>query len=350
MPFPEPRPHETKIYLQDAREWHKRKKQAFAVAYAYDELGLTHTATQIRKCALDIHFDVFADNTRAVFRRPNEFNYFCRQRHCPLCQMRRSLKSFYQLEPVYSRHVKDFPRQRAIHMVLTVPNMWGDALEDELNAMKEGIRRLTRCKDFKSRVTGWYRALEITWNSKRFDFNPHIHAALMMDEDYFKSNGDPGSLYLHQKEWLRLWQRSMGRTDIKVLWVERVRMPHFKDGDADPAKLLWELTKYVTKPSSFIPYNPQTRHYECDPEVLYYLHHALRGRHLTAKGGNFRRIHSELTRLASVPLEASFSPSVDPHGDDPYWLAEESYAWRKQPDGSSGYVLCTPTLNSMKGI
>ena len=325
-------------YLDDNRQWRKRKKQAFAVAKAYDFLGHENIARDMRICGTRLIFDVYADEHGGAYRRTNEFNYFCRQRQCPLCQMVKSRKAFFSLAPIYEEHLAKHPNRRAIHLVLTVPNMWGDILEKELDALKLGIRRFTRCKGFKSRVHAWYRALEVTWNAKRFDFHPHYHLLLIVDEDYFTPTGKPGSMYLHQSEWLLLWQRSMNREDIKILHVERVRMVSDEHGDVEPARILWEMTKYVTKPSSFIPYNPETRFYECDPEVLYWLHHTLKGRHLTTKGGKFRGVISEnLESVSGKPDADSFNGEQEPA--NPNWLADEVYRWTRHRGGNSGYVL-----------
>jgi plasmid rolling circle replication initiator protein Rep len=105
--------------------------------------------------------------------------HFCRVRHCPTCQWRRSLMwqaRFYQALP---NIVQSNPKARWIFLTLTVRNCDITDLGDTLAHMNKSFQRLKERKEFKP-VLGWIRTTEVT-KGKDGSAHPHFHALLMVD-------------------------------------------------------------------------------------------------------------------------------------------------------------------------
>ncbi|WP_338057085.1 protein rep, partial [Salinivibrio socompensis] len=80
--------------------------------------------------------------------------HFCRVRHCPVCQWRRTLMwqaRFYQAMP---RLAAEHPKARWIFLTLTVKNCQISELRDTLKHMNASWQRLKDRKEFKT-VSGW---------------------------------------------------------------------------------------------------------------------------------------------------------------------------------------------------
>ncbi|MDK6280879.1 protein rep, partial [Escherichia coli] len=86
---------------------------------------------------------------------------FCRVRHCPICQWRRSLMwqaRFYQSLP---KIVAEYPDARWLFLTLTVRNCPITELGDTLTVMNAAFQRLKDRKEFRG-VLGWVRTTEVT--------------------------------------------------------------------------------------------------------------------------------------------------------------------------------------------
>ena len=87
--------------------------------------------------------------------------HFCRVRHCPVCQWRRSLMwqaRFYQSLP---KLVTEHPKARWLFLTLTVRNCPITELGETLTAMNAAWQRLKDRKEFRP-VLGWVRTTEVT--------------------------------------------------------------------------------------------------------------------------------------------------------------------------------------------
>ena len=104
--------------------------------------------------------------------------HFCRVRHCPVCQWRRSLMwqaRFYQSLP---RIVADYPDARWMFLTLTVRNCAIGELGDTLSRMNTAFQRLKDRKEFRP-VQGWIRTTEVTRGSDG-SAHPHFHTLMMV--------------------------------------------------------------------------------------------------------------------------------------------------------------------------
>jgi plasmid rolling circle replication initiator protein Rep len=175
--------------------------------------------------------------------------WFCRVRHCPVCQWRRSLMWQARVYKALPLLIRDYPDTRFLFMTLTIKNCAVEDLRHTLAVLGKGWKRLTELRVWPA--IGWVRSVEIT-RSKDRTAHPHYHCLLMVAPAYFQ--GD----YLKQKEWAELWRQCLHINyrpvvDIRVVRPEQ-RLP---SGQVIPAPWnVWgavvEILKYAVKPSDMV--------------------------------------------------------------------------------------------------
>ena len=115
-------------------------------------------ADRINGCSGILKFGVNPDQGKLVLKQA----YFCRVRHCPVCQWRRSLLwravMFQQLPKIQEL----YPTHRWVFLTLTVKNPPVTELRDTLKHMNDSWQRLIQTKRFKSGVAGFLRTTEVT--------------------------------------------------------------------------------------------------------------------------------------------------------------------------------------------
>ena len=175
--------------------------------------------------------------------------HFCRVRHCPVCQWRRSLMwqaRFYQSIP---KIVQVQPKARWLFLTVTVRNCAIGDLADTLIAMNAGWNRLRLRQEFKP-VLGWVRTTEVT-RARDGSAHPHFHALLMVPPSMLA-----GKNYVKQARWAELWRDCMRLDYSPVVDVRAVKDRAPEAGqtatDTQTAALqraVAETLKYSVKPS-----------------------------------------------------------------------------------------------------
>jgi plasmid rolling circle replication initiator protein Rep len=178
--------------------------------------------------------------------------HFCRVRHCPVCQWRRSLMwqaRFYQSLPAL---VEAHPKARWLFLTLTVRNCAIGELADTIKAMNAAWQRLKDRKEFKP-VLGWVRTTEVT-RGKDGTAHPHFHALLMVPPSWFK-----GSNYVKHARWVELWADCLRVDYLPNVDVRTVKPRSPRSGqtplDATAQALqgaVSETLKYSTKPADMV--------------------------------------------------------------------------------------------------
>ncbi|MCY6598279.1 protein rep, partial [Escherichia coli] len=163
---------------------------------------------------------------------------FCRVRHCPICQWRRSLMwqaRFYQSLP---KIVAEYPDARWLFLTLTVRNCPITELGDTLTVMNAAFQRLKDRKEFRG-VLGWVRTTEVT-RGKDGNAHPHFHILLMVSPSMLSGDG-----YVKHARWVELWRDCLRveydpNVDIRVV---KSRKP--KDGESLPCSVVDQLRGVV---------------------------------------------------------------------------------------------------------
>lgn len=231
------------------KPWDIHATERDQVQNLYLEAGHTYAARMV-DCSQWLEFALKA-NTDVVgtIGLKLQDSRFCRIRHCPVCQWRRSLKwraKFFQVLPQV-RVV--YPTARFLFLTLTIRNCELLNLRSTISDMNKAWRLLAKRKQFPA--IGWVRSLEVT-RSHDDTAHPHFHVLLMVSDNYFKAKGE----YLNQNEWSKLWRLSLGVeynpiVNIKVVKPKKNNRADGKEDDGLAAAVC-ETLKYTVKPNDLI--------------------------------------------------------------------------------------------------
>jgi len=198
---------------------------------------------------LEFARDPPTDNPQRKLKLTNA--WFCRVRHCPVCQWRRALQWQARLYQALPRLLMDYPEARFLFLTLTVRNCRVNELRSTLVLLARAWQRLIQLRTWPA--DGWIRATEITRSQKDRSAHPHFHALLMVPPEYFKAG------YLKQAQWVDLWQQSLRVTykpivDIQVLRQNKKRSRVTVNSVNIPQMwtIVSEILKYSVKPSDMI--------------------------------------------------------------------------------------------------
>ena len=221
--------------------WDEHRSDAESVKILYNySVELSKYAERINACSGILKFGVNPDQGKLVLKQA----FFCRVRHCPVCQWRRSLLwravMFQQLPSIQER----FPTHRWVFLTLTVKNPPVTELRDTLKHMNDSWQRLIQTKRFKSGVAGFLRTTEVTrGNDGDMMAHPHFHALLLVKPSYFKGQG-----YIKQADWVEMWAKALRADYLPSVNVKAVKATLMKK-DASNSIKQSETLKYSVKPS-----------------------------------------------------------------------------------------------------
>lgn len=250
------------------RNWALHKLHSGYISLAYEEID-PRKAERMKECANWLSFVRKEDGTMKLHDAR-----FCRVRLCPVCQWRRSLKTFAQMSQVLDVATSD--GYQFIFLTLTMKNCSGSVLSNELTHLLLSFNRLMKYKDIQKAVKGFYRGCEVTHNVQTDEYHPHIHAILAVRSGYFG-----GTMYLSQARWTELWQRA-----LQVEYTPIIDVRKCKGG----SKAIAEACKYAVKPSDILNFDD----WEMTVDTLRILDSALEKRRFVGLGGCIKEIHKRL--------------------------------------------------------
>jgi plasmid rolling circle replication initiator protein Rep len=218
------------------KPWDKHRAFSDTVESHYRGSDFESYATRIHFCSELLQFGLTSAEDSTI-RLKLRSARFCRVRHCPVCQWRRSLMWKAKAYKILPRIVEQYPEYRWLFLTLTVKNTEINNLRETLKSMNGGFQRLVQRKAFPA--IGWLRSTEVT-RGRDGNAHPHFHCLLLVSKSYFGRN------YLSKSDWIDMWQKSM-RLDYKpVLDVQAVKQA------SNPMELVPELLKYCTKESDMV--------------------------------------------------------------------------------------------------
>lgn len=184
---------------------------------------------------------------------------FCRVRHCPVCQWRRSLLWKSNMYVAYEEIAQKYPKGRWLFLTLTVRNCEIGELRETLQHMNQSWQRLIKRKQFASVVDGWIRTTEVTRPKKSGSHDvicpirgnthahPHFHVMLFVKPSYFK-----GQSYLSQKKWSELWQSVLRVDYMPIVDIRAVRAKKNQTKEEAIKSAVIETLKYSVKPDDMM--------------------------------------------------------------------------------------------------
>lgn len=216
------------------KPWDKHRSNADIVANYYAGSEFESHNQAISFCSQLLEFGLVPDPIEGAYKLKLRSSRFCRKRHCPVCQWRRSLRWKAKAHQMIPLVVRDYPKYRWLFVTLTLKNCPITELRKTLTWINESFKRLTKLKAYPA--IGWIKSAEVT-RGRDGSAHPHLHILMMVKPSYFKHN------YLSQAKWVELWQQCL-RVDYKpVLDVQAIKK------DLAPYFIVPEILKYQCKES-----------------------------------------------------------------------------------------------------
>ena len=269
-------------YKRELRKLQLKKRNGLKISESYDRLcsdpskvddllelswlNLKGRSQHIRDCGSYLEFGLLSGGG-AVLQHAN----FCRERLCPACTYRRSLKAFANISRCLDWVDENDSDHKFLFLTLTVRNVKGPDLADCLSMMAAGWNRFCANKAIKSRVKGSIRTCEVTINEKDGTYHPHYHIILAVSGEY----NSWAKQYLTTVEWARKWQKSCRLDYLPSTSISLIR------GKAGGIK---ETAKYSVKDNDILSAPVDE---EIDKRV-YYLTKGLYGKRMLAFLGCFK--------------------------------------------------------------
>ena len=218
------------------KPWDKHRNFADRVQSHYNGSEFQAYSNRVQECSQLIGFGLTIQENNSP-KLKLQTAKFCRVRHCPVCQWRRSLMWKAKAYKILPRIVEAYPSYRFLFLTLTIKNTDITTLKKTLKEMNSGFQRLSQLKSFPA--IGWLRSTEVT-KGRDGNAHPHFHCLLLVPSSYF------GNKYLKQSDWVSMWRKSMRLDYNPVLDIQAV-----KNGST-PMELIPELLKYCTKESDMV--------------------------------------------------------------------------------------------------
>ena len=294
-------------------DWRNKKLNNILLSESYERLGLKK-AYRVLECGTYLEFKKAKDSNLKKLIGAN----FCKDRLCPMCSWRRSLKIFGQVSKVMDK-LNEENKYEFLFLTLTTKNVNGENLAEELNELFYGIKKFMLITKIKKSIKGWFRALEVTHNldekSEYYNtYHPHFHIILVVEKNYFKKK----ELYITQEEWQTFWQKAMKLNYIPIVDVRKVKP---KVGQ-DIKSAVSETAKYTVKDKDYIIAGNE----QLTDESVYTLNFGLKHRRLTAFGGKFKEIH-KLLNLDDAETDDLINTDNDDSIRDDIETIIERYKW-----------------------
>lgn len=254
------------------KNWRGRKLLSLKLADIFNELGYKKTLVEcVASCGDTLHFMRREDGSLRLYQA-----YFCKNKLCPMCNWRRSMKYSYQTSRIVDEAIKQQPKGRFLFLTLTVKNVKGKKLNETISQLTQSFDRLFRRAKVQKNLIGYLRSVEVTHNEEEDTYHPHIHVLMMVKSSYFKTKLD----YITQEEWGNLWSQS-----LKVDYVPMVDIRAVKETGKGLKGAILETAKYPIKPIKLDVENKQ---------VVDDLYNGLYRKRQLGYGGLFKEIKKQL--------------------------------------------------------
>ena len=254
------------------RDWRGRKILSLKLADIFKELQYKKTFVErVISCGDTLQFIQNQDGTLKLYQA-----YFCKNKLCPMCNWRRSMKYSYQTSRIVDEAIKQESKGRFLFLTLTVKNVEGQALNSTISQLTKSFDRLFKRAKVQRNLLGYLRSVEVTHNENDKTYHPHIHVLMMVRPSYFQSKKD----YITQKDWSDMWSQS-----LKVDYVPMIDIRTVKETGKGLRGAVLETAKYPTKPIKLDVENKQ---------VVDDLYNGLYRKRQLGYGGLFKTIKKQL--------------------------------------------------------
>jgi len=239
-----------------------------SIAKEFNDSFYQRLAYAVYNCADFVKYSQFTNNIQKVITM-----HTCQDRLCPVCNYRRSLRTFAKLIRIIQS--KEFADKgyKSIFLTLTLKNVSQDRLKQGIDHIFYSFDKFLKNKRIKRMRKGFFRSLEITFNKDSRDYHHHLHTIFVVNSSYFKHP----DLYLKQADFTDIWQSSAGLDYTPIVFVEKIKN----------AKGIAEVAKYAVKTDKELINNLSNSEFKT-------LRDELRNRRLIGMGGVIKDIAKTL--------------------------------------------------------
>lgn len=174
-----------------AARWTEKKQDARRMAEKLRKIGEFRRADRMTQCAEILSGERCVECGHIHISRTQ----LCRDRVCPVCTWRLSMKRFSNMAQIMDALRNAYPGAHWQFVTLTAKNCTPASLGATIDEMSRAWNCIASRKTFKRSIVGWARALEITYNAKSRTLHPHYHMLLM-----WREGATPSETYL-TGEW-----------------------------------------------------------------------------------------------------------------------------------------------------
>ena len=238
------------------------------VAINFNDERFAYWAHKVSECGNYLTFGRY-EKAGLKLHRGN----FCKDRLCPNCNWRRSLRTFSKLTKIIKSKEFIETKYKTLFLTLTVENCEITELHKTIDNLLYAFDKFLKIKEIKKINKGYFRALEVTFNSETKTFHPHLHCIICINSSYFTDK----DYYLSQKKLTELWKQALNVSYTPIIDVRKIKN---LGGVA-------EVSKYAVKVNDELLDN-------INIETLFHLRLELHKRRLVGFGGIFRKLASQL--------------------------------------------------------
>lgn len=234
------------LYLSDVSQkdkpWDTHRENALEVMNLYKGSDLQDYADRIAQCSKLLGFALKATDSGDLSFKLQQAR-FCRVRHCPVCQWRRSLMWRARFFTAIPKVMEAYPSAKWVFLTLTVKNCDLGELRANLGHMNKSWERLSKRKQFPA--LGFVRSTEVT-RAKDGTAHPHFHCLLLVPASYFSTG------YIKQADWTEMWKQAL-RVDYQpIVNVKAVKARPGGGQESGIAIAVLETLKYGVKESDLL--------------------------------------------------------------------------------------------------
>lgn len=233
-----------------------------------ESMRLFNKSERTHFCGEDLKFSV-TDGIKKL-ERAN----FCKDRLCPMCTWRKSLRTGRVVQKVVDYLDNDY---RYVMLTLTLKNCTDAELSDTLDVFLDGFKAFMEYKECKKAFRGYFRSLECKRALDSQMWHPHIHALIAVKKTYFKHND-----YIRHDRLRELWGKAVRADYLPQVEIHTIR------GDVGHA--VCEVAKYTLKGDEIL--FPEDIEYSKD--LIRLLDVVLKNRRFATWGGVMNKARKEI--------------------------------------------------------
>lgn len=153
------------------KKWTEHKQRSKRVAAKMEKIGKKERAERMANCAEYIEYTHCPECDEYHIRKTQ----LCRDRFCPICAWRLSLKRYANMRAITDSLQVGYPDLKYSLITLTVKNCQTRELSSHLKKMNKAWHNVVRRRPIQKEIAGWAKSIEVTYNDREKTVHPHFH-------------------------------------------------------------------------------------------------------------------------------------------------------------------------------